>query len=165
MSKHPIVLKTNQLISSFRAADRPIYFVRLAFDKSYSDMPKHSNMFNYIREHNLFMLGSPDAEFIPDLDIQPEEIIVNKTAASPFHSPNLKASLKKEGIEKLIFSGVATDNAIDVGVREAHDMGYYTVIAKDACGASTKDFHIWTLTMLEKIANEIKTVNEILINA
>lgn len=161
-SKYPIVTKTNQLISGFRESGTPIYFVRLAFNKGYQDSPKHSKMFNYVKEHKLFLLGNNDAEFIPELAIQPNDIIINKTAASPFHSANLKAALEEEGIEKLVFAGVATDNAIDIGIREANDMGYYTVIAKDTCGSSSEDFHNWTLTMLEKIANEILTVDEIL---
>lgn len=161
-SKHPILQNTNTLIAGCKKADIPIYFVRLAFDEKYSNIPKHSNMFKYVRDNNLFQLGNSDAEFVSELDINPDDKIINKTVASPFHSEGLKEALKAEGIEKLIFAGVATDNAIDIGVREAHDMGFYTVIAEDACGASSEDFHKWTITMLKKIANEILCVDEIL---
>jgi len=119
-------------------------------------------MFKYAKEHNMFMLGNADAEFISTLDIRSGDTVINKTATSPFRSKNLKASLVSQGIERLIFSGVSTDNAINIGTREAHDMGYYTIIAEDACGASSDDFHSWSLTLLKKIANEILSTDEIL---
>lgn len=84
--------------------------------------------------------------------------MINKTAASPFHSDLIKA-LEAENIEKLIFAGVATDNAINIGTREAHDNGYYTIIAEDACGASSDEFHHWSIELLKKIANEIVAVD------
>ena len=161
-SKHPIVNNTNKLIAHCRKKNIPIYFVRLAFDKNYSHMPKHSNIFNFLKSNGLCQLGNPDAEFIAELDIKPSDTIINKTAVSPFHSVGLSESLKSHNIEKLIFAGVATDNAINLGTREAHDAGYYTVIAEDACGAESDDFHRWSIELLKKIANEIVSVNALL---
>jgi len=161
-SKYPIVKNTNKLITHCRLKNIPIYFVRLAFDKHYSNIPKHSNMFHYVRENGLFQVGNNDSEFVSDLDIKPTDTVINKTATSPFHSADLTESLKLNNIEKLIFAGVATDNAINIGVREAHDAGYYTVIAEDACGSSSKEFHQWSIELLKKIANEIVGVETLL---
>lgn len=157
-STHPIVKNTNKLIANCREKNIPIYFVRLAFDKHYSHMPMHSNLFRSIKENGLFQIGNADAEFISELDIRPDDIIINKTATSPFHSIGLTESLQSNHIEKLIFAGVATDNAINIGVREAHDAGYYTIVVEDACGASSKEFHQWSIELLKKIANEIVLV-------
>lgn len=107
-------------------------------------------------------MGNDDTAFLSTLDYRNGDTIINKTAASPFHSKNLKKLLTDHKIEKLIFSGLATDNAINIGTREAHDMGFYTVIAEDACGASTEEFHHWSIELLRKIANEIDSVESIL---
>jgi nicotinamidase-related amidase len=161
VSRHPIVKKTNQLITNCRQKNIPIYFVRLAFDKHYTGLPKYSNGFNTIKQNNLFQIGNPDAEFVSELDIKTNDKVINKTAASPFHS-DLTETLEAENIEKLIFAGVATDNAINIGTREAHDNGYYTIIAEDACGASSDEFHYWSIELLKKIANEIVTVDALI---
>ncbi len=158
---HPIVKNTNKLIAHCREKNIPIFFVRLAFDKDYSGIPKYSKAFNNIKEKNLFQIGNRDVEFISDLDFNSSDIVINKTAASPFHSANLTESLNQAHIEKLIFSGVATDNAINIGVREAHDAGFYTIIAEDACGASSNEFHQWAIELMRKIANEIESVEAI----
>lgn len=164
VTKHPIIDNTNKLIASCRAISVPIYFIRLAFDADYTDIPKHSKGFNNIKQQGLFQLGSNSCEFIEDLDIQHDDVIVDKTAASPFHSKDLINLLISKNIEKLIFTGLATDNAINIGVREANDAGYFTVIAEDACGASSEEFHNWSIKMLEKIANEIDSTDVIIAN-
>lgn len=158
---HPIVDNTNKLISVCRTKQIPIYFVRLAFDENYTDLPKYSKGFNHIKNQELFKLDSPSTDFISELDYQDGDTIINKTAASPFHSKDLTLLLQSKNIDKLIFAGVATDNAINIGSRQANDAGYYTVIAEDACGASSEEFHDWSITMLEKIVNEIVTVDQL----
>lgn len=160
-SQHPILDNTNKLIAKCRNKNIPIYFIRLAFDDNYSNLPKHSKLFNSIKENSRFKLGSDDVEFVSALDINEKDIVINKTATSPFCGNDLMQKLKNKQIEKLIFAGVATDNAINIGTREAHDAGFYTVIAKDTCGAATEDFHHWALVLLDKIANDIITVDEI----
>lgn len=150
-----VVNNTNALIVACREQAIPIYFIRLAFDNTYSQIPKHSKIFNMIREQGRFKLGSDDTQFVKKLDVTEQDNIINKAAVSPFYGNTLMVDLKHQQIEKLIFAGVATDNAINLGVREAHDAGFYTVIAKDACTAATEQTHQWALTLLEKIANNI----------
>src|SRR3990167_4534970 len=160
---HPVLSNTNKLITACRKHHIPIYFIRLAFDSNYTHLPKHSSMFNYVKSHGLFQLGHKEVEFIENLDFQVGDIVINRTGTSPFCcNGKLTTYLQSQNIERLIFAGVATDNAIDIGVREAHDAGYYTIIAEDACGASSEDFHQWTITMLKKIANEIVSVEALI---
>lgn len=159
--KYPIVKNTNKVISFCQSQNIPIYHIRVAFDKNYSGLPKHSPLFNQAKQKGLFQIGNPDAEFITEIDIQSSDTIINKTAVSPFRSVGLLDSLKSLQVEKLIFTGVATDNAINLGAREAHDMGFYTVIVEDACGASTEEHHQWAIALLKKIANEIITTDDL----
>lgn len=160
MQKHPVLQNTNTLIKHCRTQSIPIYFIRLGFDQQYSGIPKHSKMFNRIKNNKLYQIGNPDTEFVKELDFHSGDQILNKTAASPFHGTGLHQLLIDAQIERIIFSGISTDNAINIGTREANDMGYYTVIIQDACGGSTEDFHNWSLTMLDKIANEILTLDQ-----
>lgn len=157
--KYPIIKNTNKVIAFCRSENIRIYHVRVAFDESYSNLPKHSPLFKQAKEKRLFQIGNSDVEFINTIDIQPSDIIINKTAVSPFRSEGLLDSLRSSHIEKLIFTGVATDNAINLGTREAHDMGFYTVIVEDACGASSEEHHQWAIALLKKIANEIVTTD------
>ncbi len=162
VEKHPIIKNTNKLIAHCRAHNIRIYHIRVAFDKNYTGLPKHSPLFNQAKQKGLFQIGNQDVEFINSIDVNPSDTIINKVAASPFRSKELLESLNDSHIEKLIFSGVATDNAINLGVREAHDMGFYAVIVEDACGASSEESHQMAITLLKKISNEIVDTNEAL---
>lgn len=161
-SHFPIVANANKLIDACRNKHIPIYFIRVAFDPSYSDIPKHSKLFNQIKDNGFLKLGEPSAEFIDELNINANDIIITKKAVSPFCGHDLHQQLQAQHIERLIFTGVATDNAINLGTREAHDMGYHTIIAEDACGASTEQAHQMSITLLEKIANEITSTDSLI---
>lgn len=155
VAKHPVIDNINHIITTCRNIHIPIIFIRLAFESYYDEIPKHSKLFNHAKAHGRFKLGTPDTQFVPNLMMQANDEIFNKTGASPFCGNDLMQWLKKNQIEQLIFTGLATDNAINIGVREAHDQGFYTIIPEDACGASCQDFQQWSLTLLSKIANKI----------
>jgi nicotinamidase-related amidase len=155
ISKHPVIENANIIIDKCRKENMPIYFIRLAFDASYKDIPKHSKAFKNIKLHKKYANGDDDVELAQQLHYNNDDIVINKTAVSPFYKTGLENKLRSDGVERLIFTGLATDNAINLGVREAHDRGFYTVIAKDACGASSVEFHQESLMLLDKIAGEI----------
>ncbi len=160
---HPIVSNTNKLIEAARKRDIPIYFVRVAFDPNYTGMPKHSVIFNHIKSQGMLQLGTDATEFVKDLNYQKSDVVITKTAVSPFHcNGQLKKMLQAQHVERLIFAGVATDMAINIGVREAHDDGYYTIVAEDACGASSEELHLWAITLLKRVANEVISVEAVI---
>src|SRR3989338_2205265 len=80
--KHPIVKNTNKVIAFCRSQNIPIYHVRVAFDKHYTGLPKHSPLFNQAKQKGLFQIGNMDAEIIDAIDMQPSDTIINKTAVS-----------------------------------------------------------------------------------
>src|SRR5690349_18328773 len=96
---HPIVANTNKLIAGCRKINIPIYFIRLAFNANYDGLPKYSRRFNYIKENGLFQIGSDSVEFVEELDYRSNDMIINKTAASPFHNKTLIAELNSKNIE------------------------------------------------------------------
>lgn len=160
--QYPIIENTNKVIAFCRSHHMPIYYVRVAFDKNYSGIPKYSPLFNQAKQKGLFQIGNHDVEFVEALDRLPSDIIINKTAVSPFHSEKLLPDLHTLKIDRIILTGVATDNAINLAAREAHDMGFYTTIIEDACGASSVECHQSALMLLKKIANEIITTNDLI---
>jgi len=163
VKKFPVLNNVNQLISAFRKKGLPIYFVRLAFAEGYPDSPKHSKSFTYIRDNNKFLLGSDQVELMEGLNYQEgKDRVFNKTGANPFHHSGLSEALQKDGIEDLVFAGVATDNAINIGSRFANDEGYRTTVIKDACGAGTVELHENSLALLGKIVNKIMSTDDFL---
>ena len=159
LAQHPeVVNNTNQLIDYCQKNGISTFFVRLAFDENYTNCPKHSKMFTWAKDNKRFLLGTPDTEFVDALHYKRgTDQVINKPAVSPFYTTSLEEQLKKMGIEELIITGLATDNAVNLVTREAHDKGFYTVVVQDACGASTAEVHNSALALLAKIAGEVST--------
>ncbi len=152
----PVLDNINKLITTFRKQKLPIYFIRLAFEENYPDYPAHSKIFNAIRNNHKFLIGSDDVNFIDGLDYQEnKDRVFNKTATNPFHHSGLLDAILEDNVEHLIFTGLATDNAINIGSRFAHDEGFKTTVVDDACGASTIEMHEAALMLLNKIVNEM----------
>lgn len=109
--------------------------------------------------------GSKEAEFLPEVAPQGDEIIINKTASGVFNSTNLKYILHNMGITGLYIAGVYTNECVSTATRDACDLGFYTTLIDDACATVTPDLHNATIrTLRDRYARVLDTadaVNEI----
>jgi ureidoacrylate peracid hydrolase len=157
LNDHPEVLaNTNRLIRAFRAKSLPIIFIRLAFDANYAGLPQYAPPAEYMKKHKLFQLGSEDVQFIDELDYNAEDIVVNKTYGNPFFGNDLEKQLTALGAQELIFTGIATNNAILFGANAAIEKNFKVTLVHDACGAQTDADHEAALAIIKnRAANEI----------
>lgn len=93
--------------------------------------------------------GSKDAEFLPEVAPEGDEIVINKTASGVFSSTNLHYVLKNIGIEALYVVGVYTNECVETTVRDACDLGYRVTVVEDCCTTVTPELHKASLTTLK----------------
>lgn len=93
--------------------------------------------------------SSEDAEIIPDLERQPEDLLLSKSCSGAFAGTNIDFHLRRAGIDSLIVCGVVTDGCVEQAVRQAHDFAYACVLVSDGCGALTEEIHENALERLE----------------
>ncbi len=157
VSEHPVIENINKLIGYFRENNLPIFFIRIAFKPDYSDCPPD---WGFVKEKEAFKDGTWGTEIYKEIDFLPnQDISIRKNRVSPFKNTALYSLLNKHKINQLIITGVATNNAIDLGAREAWDSDYSSVIITDACGASDVEHHNATLFSLPPMIKQ-KTVHE-----
>jgi len=89
--------------------------------------------------------GSKDAEFLPEVAPQGDEIVINKTASGVFTSTNLAYILRNLGVDGLFVVGVYTNECVSTTVRDAADLGFYTTLIDDGCATVTTELHNATL--------------------
>ncbi len=165
LEAHPeIIENTNTLINAFRAADLPIFFIRLAFDNTYTGLPKYAPTAQTIKENKKFLIDQPDAQFIAELNFKKDkDFVFNKKYGDPFHGSGLLEALVKLKIEEIIFTGISTNNAILFGANTAMINNFKVLIVEDACGAPTTEQHTQALSIMKgRTANEILTTKEVL---
>jgi len=108
------------------------------------------------------------AEFHPDLDVEPGDLIVSKAidrerdAYSVFQGTDLAVLLKTRGIERLVVAGLATEFCVKATVLDAIEMGFEVVVLSDGIAAIEAEFGDAQRALDEMIAAgaEIKTSHD-----
>jgi nicotinamidase-related amidase len=109
--------------------------------------------------------GSKEAEFIPLVAPQGDEIVINKTASGVFVSTNVEFVLRNIGVDALFLVGVYTNECVETTARDASDLGFFTTVIDDACATVTPDLHYSSLNTLRdryaRILSTQKAVHEV----
>ena len=76
------------------------------------------------------------------MNVKPEENekIIIKNYPNSFRNTGLDEYLKKNGISKLVITGMMTHMCIDATVRAAYDLGYECIVVEECC--ATKELSI-----------------------
>jgi nicotinamidase-related amidase len=106
---------------------------------------------------------APDwAELVPELDAQPEDLLVSKQTWGAFHATSLDAQLHELGVTQVVLTGVATSAGVESTARAAHEHGYHVVLATDAMTDMSADRHRNSVELIFPRLGETATTAEIL---
>ena len=92
--------------------------------------------------------GSAGFEIVPEIDVRPEDFIVDKTCNSAFTHTDLEHILRAQGITHLLFSGCTTDVCVHTTLREACDRNFQCLTIADACASGDQYAHEAALHMV-----------------
>lgn len=102
--------------------------------------------------------GSKEAEFIPKVAPQGDEIIINKTASGVFNATNLEYILRNLGITGLFVVGVYSNECVSTAIRDACDLGFFVTLIQDGCATVTPTLQSATIqTMKDRYARVMTT--------
>jgi len=97
--------------------------------------------------------GSWGAEIIEDLDVRPDDIVIQKTRSSGFLGTELDLVLRSNGIRSLVVTGVATHACVQSTVMDAICHDYYVVVAEDCVAAFQRDLHEAAMTTYRSLCD------------
>lgn len=118
----------------------PIIHAGLGFLQGHPEIPDFESPFSRVRENNLFVRGTPSAEFHDDL-VQPGDIFVYKQRVSAFSDNQLEMILRCRRIEHLVLFGISTSGIVLSTLRQAFDLDFRSVVLKDACFDPDEEVH------------------------
>jgi nicotinamidase-related amidase len=81
------------------------------------------------------------ADLVPELDQQPDDLLVTKQTWGAFHGTPLDTLLRERGVTQIVLTGVATSAGVESTARAAHEHGYHVVLATDAMTDRDPDLH------------------------
>ena len=122
---HPIgevVARACALADAFRACGLPVALVKVAgAAPGRTEQPRPAS--------------SPAegwTDLIPELNRQPDDIVVTKRTWGAFASTDLEAQLKARGVTQVAIAGVATATGVESTARQAYEQGFNVTLAVDA---------------------------------
>lgn len=76
--------------------------------------------------------GMEGWEFLAEIDMQPDDPVIEKTTCDAFYGTDLERSLRETGAESIIITGCCTDFCVDTTVRAAVSRNFKVIVPADA---------------------------------
>jgi len=94
------------------------------------------------REHpewrdKMCLRGTWGAQIREEIKPQEGDIIVEKSRNSAFWGTNLDAILRTLDTRYIVFAGALTNACVESSLRDAYQLGYFSILVPDACVASS----------------------------
>ncbi|HVV92702.1 MAG TPA: isochorismatase family cysteine hydrolase [Hyphomicrobiales bacterium] len=160
-----IVPNVNAISKALRAAGGLVVYIRFITDKAgWSTWYTHFNRGQRLDDVvAAFTPGNEQFELWAGLDVQPEDLIVDKTRFGAFvpGSSELDAILKARGIDTLIITGTATNVCCESTARDAMQMNYKVIFVADGNAAMTDVEHATTLNNMAALFADVMTADEL----
>jgi len=139
-----IIPNVNALIAAARGAGCKIVHTRQGYRGDQADMTPYERWRRSragLEGTQIMLRSSPGYEIVPEIDVQPTDIIVDKTTNGAFTYTDLEHVLRAQGITHLIFSGCTTDVCVHTTLREAADRNFQCLLIEDACASADRYAH------------------------
>lgn len=151
---HPIaevIHRTRALLDAFRRNELPVVLVNVA-----GRAPGRT-------EQPALVQAMPEGwtDLIPELDSQPNDILVTKRTWGAFAGTDLESCLRQKGVTQVVVAGVATGTGVESTARQAYEQGYIVTLAVDAMTDARPEAHAWSLSHVFPRLGETGTAQQI----
>ncbi len=162
-----IVTNINSLVHEFRSSGGTVIWIRSTMSlEGRSSWPMFfDNFISPERSRDAragLMSDTWGHEFFEDLDVGPDEIVIDKDRFSPF-SPDastLDETLRRLGIDTVFVTGTMTNVCCDSTARDAMMLDYRSVMIEDANAARSDEAHVGALTTFMSVFGDVITTRE-----
>jgi len=153
---HPVgvvIERARALLDAFRARGLPVVLINVTGGApGRTEQPRRT-----------MGVPAPDfADFIPELDQQPRDIVVTKKTWGAFASTDIEARLKALGVTQVVVIGVATGTGVESTARQAYEAGFNVTLAIDAMTDSRPEAHDYSLNKIFPRLGETGTSEQII---
>ncbi|MEY9928892.1 nicotinamidase-related amidase [Catenulispora sp. GP43] len=101
-------------------------------------------------------------ELAPELDRQPEDLVVTKYARSAFAGTGLAERLRALGVTQVVVTGISTSGGVESTARSAHEDGFNVSLPVDAMTDRTPEAHAYSVQNIFPRIAETGTTEELL---
>jgi nicotinamidase-related amidase len=150
--------RVDRALAAARAAALPVIWVRVAFRDGYPEVARDNPVFSGISRSGRFIETGADTQIHPDLDVQPQDVLITKRRFSAFAGSDLDVVLRAAGVRHLVLAGVSTSGVVLSTLRFAADLDYRLTVLSDGCLDGDPEVH---RVLMEKVFPRQATVQTI----
>lgn len=137
VQKNNVVQHLKQAIEGARQRGIPVLFGPMAYTEE--DYAKHlqrrSGINRIMFERKMFLAGSWGADFHPELQPEPGDIVLRPHKTCDVFETDLPERLEEKGITKLVIAGMTANMCCESTGRRAVENGYDVTYLSDAIGS------------------------------
>ena len=151
---HPIgevVQRSRSLADAFRQRGLPVVLVNVT-----GVAPGRTE-----RSHSLEGLPADWADLVPELNAQPDDVLITKRTWGAFTNTDLEARLKALGVTQIVLAGVATSVGVESTARHAYELGFNVTLAVDAMTDMRREAHDDSIAHVFPRLGETGTTREV----
>jgi ureidoacrylate peracid hydrolase len=158
-----IVPNVNRLAAAMRAAGGTVVWVRMtlegqteAWSTFFAGDPRHTALDEMIPGAHGYALHA-------DLDVQADDIILDKTRFSAFiqGSSDIDRVLRGRGIDTIAIVGTLSNVCCESSARDAMMLNYKLLFVSDANAAITDEEHNATLNSIIRVFGDVRSTDEV----
>ncbi|MBA3511138.1 isochorismatase family cysteine hydrolase [Sphingomonas sp.] len=161
-----VVGNLQRLIDGARQRGIPVLFGPMAYtEEDYADsaLQKRSGINRIMFERKMFLAGSWGADFHPDLQPQPGEIILEPHKGTDVFMTDLPDHLEKLGTTHLVIAGMTANLCCESTGRHAAERGFDVTYVSDAIGSESMPSYEAAIRLnYPLVGNAVITVEEFL---
>jgi nicotinamidase-related amidase len=118
-----IVEPTRALLHAFRGAGLPVVLVNVT-----GRPPGRTEQ----GPRSTLSFADGWADLLPELEQQPDDIVVTKRSWGAFATTDLEEQLKSRGVTQVVVTGLVTSGGVEATARQAYELGFHVTLALDA---------------------------------
>jgi nicotinamidase-related amidase len=157
ISENKVIAKINSITSWGRNKECLIIHVRLGFRPHYLDSSFISPIFGKAKANKALSIDEWGGQFCKELQIEGDDIQIIKHRVSAFYGTDLDLILRANSVREIIIVGIATNNAVELTAREAHDRDFKVQVIGDATECGSDEEKLASLNFLSRIAEVLST--------
>jgi ureidoacrylate peracid hydrolase len=156
-----IVPNVNKLAAAIRRTGGKVFWIKQTVDEASSvSWSEWLDMMTPVARHSLvtnLAPGSRGHAIYPDLEVKPEDEIVQKYRFSAFvqGSSDLPQRLRAQGFDTVLITGTVTNVCCESSARDAMMLNFKTIMMSDANAARTDEEHNATLGSFYAIFGDV----------
>jgi nicotinamidase-related amidase len=105
----------------------------------------------------------PDwSELIPELNQQPDDVVILKRQWGAFYGTDLDLQLRRRGLTTIVICGIATEFGVESTARDAYEHGYEMIFAEDAMTGLSAESHSNAVERIFPRLGRVRSTDEII---